>query len=293
MPRNELRNTLVIPLSLLVWFTSALALDVPPLTGRIVDLARLIPSDVEASLTAELAEHERKTGNQIAVLTLPSLEGEPIEAYSHRVATTWKLGQKGSDNGVLLLVVPAERRLRIEVGYGLEGTLTDAATSRIIRQLLAPRFRGGDFPGGITAGVHGIMRTIEGTDASTDRSPAMDAGTENVWSVLVIAVVLGAMIGIMVGRSLRVLGGFVGGLLSFFMAMSAGMRLALVAGVIGMIAAVVLGAFSGGPRRGSRSWNGGWGPGWGGGYGGGFPSSSDTFGGGGGDFGGGGASGRW
>ncbi|HET7059525.1 MAG TPA: TPM domain-containing protein, partial [Nitrospiraceae bacterium] len=151
---------LVLWLSLL---PSAFALDVPPLTGRIVDLAHLLPADVTASLSAELAEHERKTGNQIAVLTLPSLEGEPLEEYSHRVSTTWKLGRKGTDNGVLLLVVPGERRIRIEVGYGLEGALTDAKSSQIIRREIVPHFKSGDFAAGINTGVKAIMATIEGT----------------------------------------------------------------------------------------------------------------------------------
>src|SRR5437867_3647865 len=94
----------------------AAALDVPPLTGRIVDNAHLLPADRAASLSAELAAHEVRTGNQVALLTLPSLEGEPLEAFSHRVATTWKLGQKGADNGVLVLVVPGDRKVRIEGG---------------------------------------------------------------------------------------------------------------------------------------------------------------------------------
>ena len=110
------------------------ALDVPPLTGRIVDHAHLLPADRAASLSAELAAHEARTGNQVALLTLPSLEGEPLEEFSHRVATTWNLGRKGTDNGVLILVVPGDRKVRIEVGYGLEGTLTDAKSSRMIRE---------------------------------------------------------------------------------------------------------------------------------------------------------------
>src|SRR4249920_3859003 len=102
------------------------ALDVPPLTGRVVDLAQVLPVDVAASLARDLEAHESKTSNQVVVLTLPSLEDEPLETFSHRVATTWKLGQKGTENGVLLLVAIKERKIRIEVGYGLEGALTDA-----------------------------------------------------------------------------------------------------------------------------------------------------------------------
>ena len=116
-----------------------------------------------ASLTRDLEAHETKTSNQVAVLILPSLEGEPLESFSHRVGTTWKLGQKGTENGVLLLIALRERKVRIEVGYGLEGTLTDLRSAHIIRQEIVPRFRSGDLPGGIAAGVQAILGTIEGT----------------------------------------------------------------------------------------------------------------------------------
>jgi uncharacterized protein len=122
----------------------ALALEVPTLTGRVVDLAHVLPADVATSLTRDLEAHETKTSNQVAVLILPSLEGEPLESFSHRVGTTWKLGQKGTENGVLLLVALRERKVRIEVGYGLEGTLTDLRSAHIIRQEIVPRFRSGD-----------------------------------------------------------------------------------------------------------------------------------------------------
>src|SRR5207249_11859817 len=108
----------------------AAALDVPPLTGRVVDNAHLLPADRTASLSAELAAHEARTGNQVAVLTLPSLEGEPLEEFSHRVATAWKLGRKGTDNGVLILVVPYDRNVRIEAVYGLAGRWNDLNSSR-------------------------------------------------------------------------------------------------------------------------------------------------------------------
>ena len=106
----------------------------------------------------DLEAHETKTSNQVVVLTLPSLEDEPLESFSHRVATTWKLGQKGTENGVLLLRRPARAKVRIEVGYGLEGTLTDLRSAHIIRQEIVPRFRSGDLPGGIAAGVAGDSR---------------------------------------------------------------------------------------------------------------------------------------
>ena len=135
------RNRKLIVSFLLVWalsfasaFTSLLfALDVPPLTGRVVDLAHVLPAEVAASLTRDLEAHEAKTSNQVAVLILPSLEGEPLEEFSHRIATSWKLGRKETDNGVLLLVSLKDRKVRIEVCYGLEGTLTDLRSAHIIR----------------------------------------------------------------------------------------------------------------------------------------------------------------
>ena len=272
----------------------AFALEVPPLTGRIVDLAHLLSSDVAASLSAELAEHERKTGNQIAVLTLPSLEGEPLEEFSHRVSTTWKLGRKGTDNGVLLLVVPGERRIRIEVGYGLEGTLTDAKSAQIIRREIVPRFKSGDFPGGIAAGLKAIMGTIEGT--YTAPTETRDRSDQNgPWESLVIAIVIGALVGgSLFGGQLKGLGSVISGVLSFVIALPTGWKFAILAAMLGMFAALVVASLSGGMGPGRRR-HGGWGyAGLGGGLGssGGW-SSSDSFSGGGGDFGGGGASGRW
>src|SRR5437870_10306909 len=179
----------------------AAAPDVPPLTGRIVDNAHLLPADRTASLSAELATHEARTGNQVAVLTLPSLEGESLEEFSHRVATAWKLGRKGTDNGVLILVVPNDRKVRIEVGYGLEGTLTDLKSSRIIREEMVPRFRNGDFSGGIAAGVKAVLGTIEGTYAPPERK--MGTAGSNVggsWGILFVALVVGILTAAIIGH---------------------------------------------------------------------------------------------
>ena len=272
-----------------------LALDVPPLRGRIVDLANLLPADVTASLSAELAEHERKTGNQIAVLTLPSLEGESLEEFSHRVAATWKLGRKGTDNGVLLLVVPGERRIRIEVGYGLEGLLTDAKSSQIIRREIVPRFKTGAFAEGIIAGLKAVMGTIEGTYTLPENGRG-SSEQNGPWEILFIAVVIGAFVGgSLLNGKLKGVGSVISGLLSFIIALPTGWKLALVAALLGMAAALVISMLSAGVGPSGHRRRGGWDyPGWGGGLGsGGGWSSSDSFSGGGGDFGGGGASGRW
>ena len=142
---------------------TAAAQDVPTLTGRVVDRAGMLSPATEAALTARLAAHEDSTSNQVVVLTVPSLEGEAIEPYATRVFRAWGLGQAGRDNGVLLLVARDDRELRIEVGYGLEGDLTDATSGTIIRRVIVPRFRDGDVDGGVLAGVDAILGAIEGT----------------------------------------------------------------------------------------------------------------------------------
>jgi len=137
--------------------------EVPELTGRVVDRAGLLSPATERALTEQLAAHEEATGNQVAVLTIESLQGRPIEEYSLQVARTWGLGQEEFDNGVLLLIAEQDREMRIEVGYGLEGALPDVVASRIIRYELRPAFRQGDFDGGVQAGVSAILSSIAGT----------------------------------------------------------------------------------------------------------------------------------
>jgi uncharacterized protein len=140
----------------------ALAADVPFLTGRIVDEANILSAGVEQNLSQMSERHEQATGNQVVVLTLPSLEGESIEGFATRVFDAWKLGQKGKDNGVLVIVAPNDRKMRIEVGYGLEGTLTDAGASRIIREAMTPQFKSGNYEAGIQNGVTAIVQALEG-----------------------------------------------------------------------------------------------------------------------------------
>lgn len=150
---------------------AAFAADVPYLSGRVVDNAEILRAETKQKLTAQLKAHEAETTNQIAVLTVPSLEGESIESYAEQVFNTWKLGQKGKDNGVLVLVAPNERRMRIEVGYGLEGTLTDVAASRIVRNVMTPRFKEGNFDAGVAEGVQAVIGQLTGAEAPPADAP--------------------------------------------------------------------------------------------------------------------------
>jgi len=143
----------------------AFAANRPALTGRIVDQANIISIDTRSALEPKLADLETKSGIQLVVATVTSLDGEEIEPYANELFRSWKLGEKTKNNGVLLLVAPNERRVRIEVGYGLEGTLTDALSKVIITNAIAPRFKTGDFGGGISRGVDDII-TVLTTDAS-------------------------------------------------------------------------------------------------------------------------------
>jgi uncharacterized protein len=144
-------------------FADALAArEVPFLSGRVVDQARILKPATRQTLETQLTAFEKETSNQVVVLIIESLRGEPIEDYSLRVVETWKLGQRGRDNGVLFLVVRKDRQMRIEVGYGLEGPLPDALASRILREQVTPQFRSGQFDAGVLAGVGAIQQAIRG-----------------------------------------------------------------------------------------------------------------------------------
>ena len=146
-------------------------LAVPPLSGRVVDQAAILSPDTEMEVTNILATHEEATSNQVVVLTVGSLQGEVLEEYSLSVARAWQLGQEGRNNGVLLLIAYADRKMRIEVGYGLEGDLPDVKARRIIDNDIRPYFRNQDFDGGVLNGVRAIVGTIEGSyepEASSD-----------------------------------------------------------------------------------------------------------------------------
>jgi uncharacterized protein len=152
-------------LVLLSSVVTALSVTFPALTGRIVDQANIITSEARSEIEPKLADLEAKSGIQLVVATVKSLEGQEIEPYANDLFRTWKLGEKTKNNGALLLVAPNERRVRIEVGYGLEGTLTDALSKVIISNAIAPRFKAGDYSDGVRRGVDDII-TVLTTDAS-------------------------------------------------------------------------------------------------------------------------------
>src|SRR5580700_6448140 len=145
--------------------TAAFALDFPQLTGRVVDQAGVMSADSRSAVEAKLKDLEDKSGIQLVVATVKSLQGSDIETYANQLFRAWKLGQAQKNNGVLLLVAPAEHKVRIEVGYGLEGTLTDALSSVIISSAMVPRFKANDYSGGIERGVDGIISVLSGDTA--------------------------------------------------------------------------------------------------------------------------------
>lgn len=151
--------------ALLCTIATALSLNLPSLSGRVVDQANIVQPSTRNAIEQKLADLETKSGIQLVVATVPSLEGQEIEPYANELFRNWKLGEKTKNNGVLLLVAPNERRVRIEVGYGLEGTLTDALSKVIIANAMTPRFKAGDFGDGISRGVDDII-TVLTTDAS-------------------------------------------------------------------------------------------------------------------------------
>jgi uncharacterized protein len=290
------------PAVLAAWLCLALtgalpaeALEVPPLTGRVVDLAGVLPPAAAQELSADLQAHEAKTSNQVAVLIVASLEGEPLFDFAHRVATTWNLGRKGMDNGALLLIAIKDRKVRVEVGYGLEGVLTDARSAQIIRNEIVPRFRTGDFSGGIRAGVQAILKTIEGTYSAEERS-ATSSPSNETFNNAAFAVILGVVIGLLLSRAHRVLGPVAAGGLSFFAA--PWVIPALIAGAVSVALVSLLSAAgeasaSARRQRGGNPFDGTWFSTQNGGWGSGGIGGSGGFSGGGGDFGGGGASGDW
>lgn len=264
---------------------------VPPLKARVTDLTATLSADQRATLEQKLAALEARKGSQVAVLLVPTVQPEAVEQYALRVAESWKLGRKGVDDGAVLVIAKNDRKLRIEVGYGLEGAIPDAIAKRIIDEEILPRFKGGDFYGGITAGVDRIARLIEGETMppppkrSAPRGSGWDPGTLFIGFIILamLSQLLHSLFGRLVGSGVA---GVAAGILGYVLAGLA------VAGIVGVIA-FVISLFIDLAGRSGRGWSsGGWsGGGWssgGGGFGGG-----GGFSGGGGGFGGGGASGSW
>jgi uncharacterized protein len=175
-PRRRLGALAILLLTLIAAPVIAETLPVPALTGRVVDQAGILNNSEEARLVAKLANLEAKSSTQLVVVTLSSLRGSPIEDWGLALGRTWGIGQKGKDNGVLLIVAPNDRQVRIEVGYGLEGTLPDATADAIIRNVIVPRFKAADMAGGISNGVDAIIATLSGAGEEFTPSPLEAAG---------------------------------------------------------------------------------------------------------------------
>jgi len=294
----------------LVLTTSARAdVAVPPLTGRVVDLTGTLSSSDIAAQSARLQDLQRRKGSQIAVLIVPTTEPETIEQFSIRAAETWKIGRKKIDDGALLVVAKNDRKLRIEVGYGLEGALTDVTARRIIDETIVPRFKSGDFSGGIAAGITRMIGVIDGEPLPV---PAPEVSHESndlllsflnplnpftLFFVFAVGAISRGLLGRLIGS---VVTGGVMGAFAWYALGSVG--IAALAGAVVSAITFFADSLSAANQnyqrshRGSGGWSSGSSSGWsgGGGWSSGGSSSSDSgFSGGGGSFGGGGASGSW
>ena len=274
---------------------SAAEVAVPPLQSRVTDLTGTLPASEAVQLEQKLAAFEAKKGSQIAVLIVLTTQPETIEQYSIRVVDAWKLGRKRVDDGALLIIAKQDRTVRIEVGYGLEGALPDAIAKRIVDEIIVPKFKQGDFAGGINAGVERMMAVIAGEPLpppqirpGTGGSARAGAVLDNIIPIFIGFIVLGkilqSLFGSFIGASvMSVAVGFLGWVV--FSSIIFAIIIAVFSFFLSLFGNVGGGITRGGPG----SWpSGGFGGGRGGGFGGG-----GGFSGGGGGFGGGGASGRW
>jgi uncharacterized protein len=277
-------------LALLFCFAPAGAeVAVPPLAARVTDLTGTLSGGAVSSIEAKLADLEAKKGSQLAVLIVPTTQPEEIEQYGIRVADAWKLGRKGVDDGAILLVAKNDRRVRIEVGQGLEGALPDAIANRIITETITPHFKQGDYDGGVQAGIDQMISVVNGEPLpQPDKKWERHSGLGNMLPLLLIVVfvvsgVLRAIFGRLFGSVAT--GGLAGGIVWL---LSHVIPIGIGAGVFAFIFALLAGGSRAGWSTG-RGWGGmgGFGGGFGGGGGGG------GFSGGGGGFSGGGASGSW
>ena len=288
------RISLMVFFGVLLFLTALHAAPTfPTLNGQVVDNANLLSADTEAYLKQTLAAHEAESSNQIVVVTLPSLQGYTIEEYGYQLGRHWGIGQKGRDNGVLLIVAPNERKVRIEVGYGLEGTLTDALSHNIIQTNILPYFRKDRYERGIVNGVTAILSALDGTYESSSQMDKNKYG--RVILIFLVSLVLGEIIAILFFKNRIVSALILWVVITVVSVIVTGLfAIGFLAGMIGFIFHLFIGAAS----AGGGGWrNGGGGSGYySSGYGGrsiGGGWSSGGFSGGGGSFGGGGASGGW
>jgi uncharacterized protein len=260
-------------LAALLFAVPAGAQTFPELTGRVVDQANLLPPEQEAELTQRLEALEQASSRQLVVATVSSLEDYPIEDYGYRLGRHWKIGQEGANNGILLLIAPNERKVRIEVGYGLEGIMTDALSSLIIQREILPRFRADDYPGGIVAGADAIIEQLQAPPEAAEQRALEAAEAQRSGggggSIFVLAFWMITLAFILIPMLSR---GFRG---KKYRGRRRGLPVVIWGPTLG----------DSGRSSGWGSWSSGGGGGWGGGGGG--------FSGGGGSFGGGGASGGW
>jgi uncharacterized protein len=269
------------------WVPTAAQVAIPPLTGRVTDQTGTLTAQQTATLEQTLTAFEARKGSQLAVLMVRTTAPETIEQYALRVAEQWKLGRKKVDDGAILVVAKTDRAVRIEVGYGLEGALTDLTSKRIIIETILPRFQQQDFYGGISAGVTRIVAVVDGELLPEPEAKAT-VGTADVRHytpiLFVLALAVGGVLRAVLGKvpGAVVTGGVVAAIAWFLVG---AVSIALMAGLAALAVTLLGGGMLG--RGLVGYYGGGRGGGWGGGGGGG------GFGGGGGGFGGGGASGRW
>ncbi|MSN27196.1 MAG: methanol dehydrogenase [Geobacter sp.] len=290
---------IVLLISLILLPLQLLALDVPQLSGRVNDLAGLLSPEARQSLTQKLAAFERETSNQVVILTVPSLEGDDIESFAIRVVEAWKLGQAGKDNGVLLILAQTERKVRIEVGMGLQGVLPDITASRIIRDTMRPYLKSNNFDQGISVGVDAIIAATKGEFKGGGQPTGKYSSHQypSIPKIFMVVVVAAAVLGLFsrflgsaagaVGLPLAAASVFPGmGLLTLLLLAGAG----LVGGfILSILVSSLLGG-GGGGGGGGGFYGGGFG---GGGFSGGGSFGGDSFSGGGGGFDGGGSSGDY
>ena len=282
--RGWLPRVLLAALLLFAVLPAGADVPVPQLRARVTDLTATLSQDQRAALEQKLAALEARKGSQVAVLLVPTTQPETVEQYAIRVFDQWKLGRKGTDDGILLLVAKNDRKLHIEVGYGLEGAIPDAIAKRVIDEDIVPLFKQGNFYGGISAGTDRVSKLIEGESMPPPRrtaAPGSGWSTETFFIGFIILAMASQLLHSLLGRFLGAgVAGVAAGIIGYVLA---GLAAAAIIGLIAFVISLFIGATGrhGGGWSSGHSWSGGGSPGGGG------------FSGGGGSSGGGGASGSW